>query len=160
MTSAHVRAIQVFTSTKRQTCEQWGEESVEKCIVANSYTTKVQCSTVSGRWRPGPGPDGPGFGYTTGIEFLLDMLSVSFSSVLKSVHKHMLPCSLATSRTLKLALEMRAYVGSSPVNTDDASCFDTSWFSVNKSWFSVVFHWSWHSSESCSSFHDCWSCPY
>ena len=43
MTSAYVHWVQVFTSIKRQTCEQWGKESIGNCIIANSYTMKAQC---------------------------------------------------------------------------------------------------------------------
>ena len=36
-------------------------------------------------------------------------------------------------RFLLLALGMRAYVESSPVTTDDASCLGASWLSINAS---------------------------
>ena len=44
------------TVIKHQTCEQWGEESVGNCIIANSYTTKVRCSTVFWTLTPGSRP--------------------------------------------------------------------------------------------------------
>ena len=53
MTLAYVHAVQVFTSIERQ-------ESEGNCIIANSYTTKVRCSTVFWTLTPGPG-----FGYAT-----------------------------------------------------------------------------------------------
>ena len=36
-------------------------------------------------------------------------------------------------RFLLLTLGMRAYVESSPITTDDASCFGASWLSINAS---------------------------
>ena len=55
--------------------------------------------------------------------------------VCKHVHTKLLqPISLAAAKAFVLfALGTWAYAGSSPVTTDDTSCFDSSWLSINTS---------------------------
>ena len=80
MTSAYVRTVHVFTSIKRQTC-------IGNCIIANSYTTKGQCSTVLRILTRGPG-----FGYATASTYPASIQDVeSPSSDGEITIKHHLP---------------------------------------------------------------------
>ena len=45
----------------------------------------------------------------------------------------LIPQKILLAATKVLLLVLQAYAGSSPVTTNDASCFDASWLSINTS---------------------------